>query len=166
MKITGTKSMSSFIKIILELLFLIGIISLFAIPIYIYYLTTNTEGVLSFLSICTLQNIICFFIIYFSAIPGLVLIYQFIKLFEALKKNTPFAEDNAIYLKNSSIVGSIISISYFVVFMILFCNDVLIYGIFAFIIGIIFLVFTIGTYILSKLFKQAAEYKEENELTI
>lgn len=166
MKVTGNKSMSSFIKIILQILFVLGIISLFAIPIYLYIITTDSGIVLSLLGICTFPVMVSFFIIYFTAIPGIALIYQFIKLFDALKKNNPFVIENAIYLKRSSITGGIISISYFIVAIILLSHSIFLYGLCTLLIGIIFLVFTIGTYILSKIFKQAAEYKEENELTI
>ena len=101
----------------------------------------------------------CLVFIYLSAIPMFILVWQFIKLFDSLKLNTPFIEENVKRLKTASKLCGIIAVVYLVGIFFL-------RSIFALVIIGVFLVAWIGLYVLSELFKQAVEFKEENDLTI
>lgn len=153
MKITGKNSISNVIKIILQIVFVFGVTVVTFLPVV-------TKYYIQFLRL-DLQDFYfsCLGLLYLSGIPMLIIVWQFIKLFDSLKNNNPFIIENASHLKIASWCSAIISIEY-------------IFGIFVFrsiftlIITGIFLIACIGLYILSELFKQAVEFKEENDLTI
>lgn len=107
--------------------------------------------------------------IYPCGIGFLILIYQFVKLFETLKENNPFSKLNVIRLKSSMITSFIISFFVFIalllsIFKYNYYSLQLQYCILF--ISILFCGVGIALYILSELFKLAINYKEENELTI
>ena len=89
----------------------------------------------------------------------LVIVQQFIKLFNSLSINMPFVQENSSHLKTASICSGIIALEYII-------GIYIFKSIFTFIIVGIFLIAWIGLYILSELFKQAVKFKEENDLTI
>ena len=153
MKITGKKSLSNFIKIVLQILEIAGGIMMIFLPwILKYYINAFRIDLAD-------KYIPCLVLLYVSAVPMLIIVWQAIKLFDLLKKNTPFVEDNVRHLKIASICSGIIFGEYLIgIFFIRSVFLVLIVG--------IFFVLWIGLYIMSELFKQAVEFKEENDLTI
>jgi hypothetical protein len=152
MKVTGKGSLSSFVKVILEIVFILGIGVILTLPLDLKWYLNNFD---------VRQDVYypMLVILYISGALALIVVYKFTKLFKALRDNQPFIFENAKILKQISICCLLISVVY-------------IGGIFVFqsvfpaIIFMIFVIAWIGTYILSELFKQAVEYKEENDLTI
>lgn len=109
------------------------------------------------------------FVIYPNGLLMILFAYQFIKLFKSLENNNPFNFDNVKILKKGSIISLIMSILWFIdlLFMIFIIGNTYINYIIVliFLTGLFFGVF-IALYILSELFKQATNYKQENDLTI
>lgn len=153
MKITGNNSISNFIKVVLQIVFVFGIAVVIFLPWVVDYYFKIIRGN----SYDYYYNFLI--MLYISGIPMLIIVFEFIKLFDSLKKEEPFVIENAKHLKVASICSSIISIEY-VVGVFVFRS------IFTLIITGIFLIAWLGLYILSELFKQAVKFKEENELTI
>lgn len=107
--------------------------------------------------------------IYPCGVCFLIIIYQFIGLFDSLKRNDPFSKWNVIRLKRgktaSFIIFLLLCISLFLsVLLYNYSNLIVIYALTF--LSVLFLGVGIALYILSELFKIAIEYKEENELTI
>ena len=153
MEITGKKSISCAIKIILEIGLIILIIMFIFLPFILsIYIKAFRRDILDY-------YFHCLALLYISAIPMLMLVWQFIKLFDSLRLNTPFIMENVKHLKKASLYSGIIAIEYI-------AGIFVFRSIFALLIIGIFLVAFVGLYILSELFKQAVTYKEENDLTI
>lgn len=153
MKITGESSISKYIKIALIGIFIFGCSVILFLPVIVKYY-------IEFLRLDLIEYYFpCLALLYSSGIPMLVIVYEFILIFGSLTKNTPFIIENAKYLKIASICCGIICIEY--VFGIYVFKSI-----FTLIIVGIFLIAYLGLYILSELFKQAVEFKEENDLTI
>ncbi len=152
MKVTGKKSISSLIKIFLQVLIGIGLIVLILLPLllqkYIQYINP------------TLDYYSALVLLYVSGVPAIIIVYEFIKLFSSLKEDNPFVESNIKALRISSICSIVIAIEYGVG-MFLVTNSI-----FGIIIVGVFIIAWIGLYILSELLQKAIEYKEENDLTI
>lgn len=108
-------------------------------------------------------------LIYPSGILFLGFIYQFIKLFKQLKIEKPFTKETVRYLKTSMtlsfIIGFIILIA-LLLSIIIYPTYTLTVKISLTFFSILFFGVGIALYLLSELFKQATEYKEENDLTI
>ncbi|MCL2383273.1 MAG: DUF2975 domain-containing protein [Oscillospiraceae bacterium] len=153
MKITGKGSISNFVEILLKIAFVVGIIVFILLPWilgqYLEHITNQSNEFYWAILI----------ILYITGLPMLIIVYQFIKMFNTLKKATPFIMENVTYLRRASICSGIISLVYLVGVFVFQSVFILV------IIGI-FLVAWLGLYILSELFKQAIDFKEENELVI
>lgn len=151
--ITGKRSISNMLKIGLQIVAVIGILVMIFLPfiLNIYQKIWNIE--LGNLYIPLLG------IMYLSGVPAVILVYQFIRLFDSLKKDMPFVRENINYLKNASTCSLIIVIEYII-------GIFLFKSIFVAIVIGVFLIAWLGLYILAELFKQAVAYKEENDLTI
>ena len=109
------------------------------------------------------------FILYPNGLLMVCITYQFIKLFQSLEKNDPFNYQNVKTLKKGSIYSFIMSILWvidllFMVFIIK--NHYINYIIVLIFLAVLFFGVSIALYILSELFKQATDYKIENDLTI
>lgn len=152
MKIKGKKSLSSFIKLSLQILLVFGCVVYITLPIllkqYIQYLNSS------------LQYVNALILLYASGIPAIIIINECIHLFDSLKKEKPFTRQNAKSLKIVSISSLVIAIEYIVGMF--FATR----SIFALIIIGVFLIAWLGAYVLSKLWEEAVTYKEENDLTI
>lgn len=152
MKVTGKGSISSLVKIALQIVFILGIGVILTLPWDLKWYLANFEvkqGVYYPMLV----------ILYISGVLALIVVYKFTKLFKALSDNKPFIFENAKILKQISVCCLLISIVYI--------GGIFIFqSVFPAIIFMIFVIAWIGTYILSELFKQAVEYKEENDLTI
>ena len=107
--------------------------------------------------------------IYPCGIAFLYLVYIFINLFKTVEDNKPFCRENVDRLKKSMYTSLLISVFVLIAFLIAtFAYNY--YGaqlkVALLFIAVIFFCAFIGLYVLSELFRQAAEYKEENDLTI
>lgn len=117
----------------------------------------------------TSKTLYSMFIIYPNGLLMLIFIYQFIKLFKSLEDNNPFCDGNVKTLKTSSVISLIMSILWIadLLFMIFVIGNTYInYIIVLVFLTILFFGVSIALYILSELFRQATEYKNENDLTI
>ncbi len=155
MQITGKKGMGDILKTLLQIAFYGGIIFLAILPFILQALGTQLNASM--------------FIIYPNGIVLLIIVKQFIKLFDSLKNNQPFSKSNVIILKNTAKVALIESILWLLDLlyeMILAKSyDILIILVLSFL-SILFLGVSIALYVLAELFKEATQYKQENELTI
>ena len=117
----------------------------------------------------TSKSMYSMFIIYPNGLLILIFAYQFIKLFKSLEDNNPFNDDNVKTLKLSGIISLITSIMWIVdlLFMIFVIKNTYVnYIIVLLFLAALFFGVSIALYILSELFRQATEYKKENDLTI
>lgn len=108
-------------------------------------------------------------IIYPNGLLMSVIIYQFVKLFKSLELNNPFNYENVKTLKTTSIVSLIMGILWIfdLLFMLFIIKNTYVnYVIVLIFLAILFIGVSIALYILSELFKQATDYKIENDLTI
>ncbi len=154
MEIFGKKGIGNFLKILLEIVLVLGILILLSFPIIIN--KTNIQ---------INPNIIMF---YPNAICLLLIIYQFIGLFDSLKKENPFCENTVKRLSRSGKICGIASIFWILDFL---YELLIVKANIPFILALAFLVIlfigvTIALFILSELFSKALEYKNENDLTI
>ena len=169
MKITGNRSISSIIKIFLIILFAICIASIITVPII-----TENQGTGNFKQMIINETlgstVVC---IYLSAIPALVMLYQFIKIFSSLEKYVVFSRT----IENRFLVTSICSIIIGIIYginVIVMPNKIaqfeysaiIAYVFFSIVTAMIFLILGIGLIVLKSIYKTAIENKEENDLTI
>lgn len=155
MNIIGEKGLGNYLKIFLEVCFYTSVILLIVMPFILgaFGMSIGASA----------------FVIYPNGIVLLIIAYKFIKLFDSLKQNNPFCENNVKLQKSASKVALIGSFLWLIDLLYeLFLaksDDIIIIATLAFL-SVLFLGVSIGLYILSELFKQAKEFKEENELTI
>ncbi len=153
MKIRGNHGIGNYLKIFLQICKIFGILLLiFLIPI---------------LFLLKLPFDMFLFMIYPCGICFLMLMEQFIGLFNSLKENNPFNYHNLDRILKAMHMSFMISVFVLISFFLTFFYD---YSL-AFVVSILFisiLFFGVGIalYILSDLFRSSLEYKEENELTI
>lgn len=108
-------------------------------------------------------------VVYPNGILMLAVIYQFIKLFKSLEQNKPFTLENVKILKTTSILSLVMSILWILdllFILIVVKNTYINYIIVLLFLSLLFFGVFIALYILSELFRQATNYKEENDLTI
>ena len=106
--------------------------------------------------------------LYLNGITMLVIVKQFIGLFDSLKIEKPFCENTVKRMNTASIASVIMTVLFFIETIYKFSlnnSDIKINCILAFM-TILFLGVAIALYILAELFRQATEYKSENDLTI
>ena len=155
MELSGEKGIGNILKIFLQICFYGGIFVLIALP-FVF----NTLGISLHSSM---------YVIYPNGIVMLSIGYKFIQLFNSLKNNNPFCEDNIKIQKGAaklSIVEAVLWLLDFLysVFLVKYEDLIIVLGL-AFL-SVLFFGVAIALYILSELFKQAYKYKEENDLTI
>lgn len=143
---------------IIKIILIIGMI--ISIPIM---------GIIPFLLKHSISLIHSMLIIYPNGILILGIIWEFVKLFKSLEMNNPFNRDNVKILKDAGTISYIMSVLWFIDLLDLlliiknyYINYILVL---AFLV-LLFITIGISLYILSALFKQATDYKEENDLTI
>lgn len=150
MKIVGKKGLGNILKIILQICFWGGITFLITLPI-----------ILKRISIFEIM-------LYLNGITMLVIVKQFIELFNSLKIEKPFCENTVKKMNTASIASVIMTVLFFIETIYKFAldnSDIKINCILVFM-TILFLGVAIALYILAELFRQATEYKSENDLTI
>lgn len=155
MNLTGEKGIGNILKIFLEICFYGGIILLIALPFILNLMGFRLKASM--------------FVIYPNGIVLLIIAHKFIKLFDSLKNNNPFCEENVKIMKSTGVIaliGSIIWIIDLLYDIILAKSDDIVFDCTLAFLAVLYFGVAIALYILSELFKQATEYKEENELTI
>ena len=155
MQIVGKNSIGNFLKIFLQICFYFGIILLVILPFILRMLGFNIG--------------VSMFIIYPNGILLLLITRNFIELFNSLKNDTPFCKENVKILKKTGVISFIESVFWLIDlgYQILFINSKdIVFNVTLGFLSILFLGVAIALYILSELFKQAYDYKKENELTI
>ena len=161
MKILGKKSLSSVITIFLKILLILCIAAIISGA---YIIVKNIDLLASLTIFKTLL------LIYLSSIPALILIIQFLKIFENSREEKVFIESNIKKLKISYITSIIIGIIFMINSMILFFQttdpNILVYRILTSTVTLVFLIFGIGLVVLTEIYKKALKFKEENDLTI
>lgn len=155
MKITGENGIGKMLELLLQICFYIGIVVLIILPFIL-----NKVG---------LSLRVSMYIIYPNGIVFLMIMHKFIKLFNSLRLNNPFCDENVKLLRKTGIIsfiGSVLWGADFLYEMIINnSNDIILYCELSFL-SILFFGVSIALYILSELFKQATEFKKENDLTI
>lgn len=169
MKITGSKSISSVIKVFLILLFIICIVAMISLPILVKNLYSGTD-------ITDMQDTITeMTFMYIAAIPSLLMIIEFEKIFSDFSKEIVFSRKIENRLKRSAIysliIGSVFLINSIVYNCIfgaeMFINPFrIMYVIVIILIALIFLILSVGLMILKNVYRTAVDNKEENDLTI
>ena len=156
MEITGRKGLGNILKNFLQVCFVIGSFTAIILPFLLY-------------KFYGLNLINCFAVIYPNGIILAILTYEFIKLFDSLRKNNPFCNENVRILKTTGLISFIGSLCWLfdLIFGITFMkSDYIVFIGTLIFLTILFLGVSIALYILSELFKKAIKFKEENELTI
>lgn len=150
---TGTKKLSSFVKLFLDLVFAGGIFLYISLPFtlkWYFNLLSNTSG----------ENY--YFMMGFLYISGLFclsIVYELRKIFKTLTAMNPFIMENVKSLKSMAISGFAVAVCYIV--KVIFYNTIL-----TMIVTMIFIIAGLFAFILSEVFRQAVIFKEENDLTI
>lgn len=155
MELSGENGVGNILKIFLQMCFYGGIIVLIVLP-FVF----NALGL-------TLHS--SMYVIYPNGIVMLLITYQFIKLFNSLKNNKPFSEENIKIQRKTAkltIVESVLWLLDFLYALILVKYEDLIIILGLAFLSVLFFGVSIALYILSELFRKAYEYKEENDLTI
>lgn len=155
MKITGENGIGKILKIFLQLCFYCGIIILVGLPFLLNKLGCNLGASM--------------YVIYPNGIVLLMITHKFINLFNSLRLNNPFCEENVKILKTTgiiSLIGSLLWLIDFLYEIILVHSEDIVFNCTLLFLCILFLGVSIALYILSELFRQATEYKKENDLTI
>lgn len=155
MKVVGEKGLGSLLKVLLELAFYTGIIIVISLPFVLTKFNINLGASI--------------WIIYTCGLVLLAIVRQFIKLFDSLKNNNPFCMENVKTLRRSGVLSLVLAIFWLLDLLyeaFLAKSDEITTYLTFFFLFILFIGVSIALYILSELFKQAVEYKEENELTI
>ena len=108
-------------------------------------------------------------IVYPNGSLMIAIAYQFLKMFDSLKKNNPFNKENVQILKKTgylSFTMSILWILDLLLMVFVIHNTYVNYIIVLLFLFILFFGVGIALWTLSLLLQQATEYKEENDLTI
>lgn len=155
MRILGENGLGKILKMFLETCFIGGIILLIILPLQLklFGIEPNAVGL----------------VIYPNGIALLVIVYQFIGLFDSLRNNNPFCTENVKRMKYAGIASLVEAILWGLDLIYEVVLAKVTEPFFIAVLGFLFILFAgvaIALYILSELFKQATEYKNENELTI
>ena len=143
---------------IIKIILIIGLIISIPIVLVIPFLLKHSISLLNTM-----------LIIYPNGILMIGITWNFIKLFKSLEENNPFNYDNVKILKNTGTISFIMSGLWFVDLLdlvLIIKNYYMNYILVLIFLTVLFLGVGIALYILSVLFKQATDYKEENDLTI
>ena len=155
MKILGENGLGKILKVFLQTCFFGGILLLIIWPfqLKLFGIEPNAIGL----------------VIYPNGIALLAIVYQFIGLFDSLKNNNPFCVENVKRMKTAGIASLVEAILWELdlIYEVILAKvtEPLFIAVLIFLF-ILFIGVAIALYILSELFKQATEYKKENELTI
>jgi hypothetical protein len=153
MIILGEKGLSGYVKKLLFLILVGGSLIILSLPLSLkWYIgefrNNNSENYYFLLGL-----------LYYSGIFCLWIVFEMNKIFKTLNRKNPFMMDNVVSLKKMSIAAFAIAVAYII--KIVFYNSFL-----TIIITMVFIIAGLFLIILAEVFKQAVEFKEENDLTI
>ena len=153
MKILGKKGLSGLLKIILDLVFVGGILIFASLPITLkwYFNVINRIGNESY--------IFLMLFLYLTGFFCLLIIQELRQIFKNLNLKTPFIMSNVKGLERMAISSFVISAAYFV--KVACFNSFL-----TIILAMVFIVAGLFCIVLAEVFRQAVQVKEENDLTI
>lgn len=154
MKIIGERSLSTFVKYLLDLILLGGIVIFISLPLSLKWYLYSTYGIVT--------NFVFYFLLallYITGFFAILIVNEIRRIFKSLNKNDPFVMENSISLRNMGIYAFIISFCY--IFKIIFFNSIA-----TVIIIMIFVIAGFFSIILSEVFRQAVIAKQENDYTI
>lgn len=154
MELNKTKKLGAILELVLRIGLIIGIIFLMC-----YY---------SLLEMLDIEVNLFLLMVYPCGLSFLGLVNQFIGMFGLLKINNPFSKETITYLRKGMYISFIISFLVAISLSILIINNLYVLAVKLCIGFICVLFFGVGIalYLLKELFKEALQYKEENELTI
>lgn len=153
MKINHQK-FAGFVKVILDILFFLGIIFLITSPILA---NKSTDIFRSRTTEYLVRNILIILIL--SDITIIYVLYELRKIFKSIKKGTPFIEDNINSLFRMGVASFLLAV--FFVFKLFVLKSLLTY-----LVILVLIVAGCFSWTLSALFNEAKRVKEENDLTI
>lgn len=154
MKVTGENGLGSILKMILQICFIGGIMFLVLLPILLFIIK---------------EHIGAFgYVLYPNGIAMLIIIKQFIGLFDSLKENKPFSNNTVKRLKTAGISALVMAILFIIqtIYEFFLAKADIVFCLGLGFLVVLFFGVAIALYILSELFRQATEYKTENDLTI
>lgn len=155
MRVTGKSGLGDILGKFLKICFWGGILLLAILPFALHALGLNLNATA--------------LVIYPNGIVLLMIAHKFIKLFDSLKNENPFCEENEKTLRSAGILACIeaglwlFDLIYEIALVRVF--DIVFIVILIFLCAL-FLAVWVALYILAELFKEAIAYKKENELTI
>ena len=140
-------------KIVIDILFYLSIICVLSVPLWSGYLFrwinyTNPDYLITFSAVIFLSGICCTYIL-----------FNFKQMYHSLLIGNPFVEKNVQHLRKIAVSCMIIAIIYIIKSFFWFTVATLV-------IAIVFIVGCLFSLTLKDLFKQAINYKSENDLTI
>lgn len=152
MVILGENGLSAWVKRLLDLVFIGGVFILISLPLslrwgfnYRWSAGQRYDFLLIFLLV--------------TGIFALLILHELRKMFVTLNKQNPFQRENVACLKKISFYAFVIAAAYLI--KIIFYPSFL-----TIILPMVFIIIGLFTTILAEVFHQAAEVKEENDLTI
>lgn len=154
MQNSKSKTFAGFVKIILDILFVFGIVCLIASPLLmnkaIYIYTSDSTAYL-------FNNILGLLIL--SDLVIIYVLYELRKIFKTIKQGTPFIENNVNSLFRMGLASCSLSLAF--VYKLFVIKSFLTYFVI-----LVLIIAGCFSFTLSELFKEAMRVKEENDLTI
>lgn len=152
MPIIGANGLSGYVKKLLFLILIGGLLILLGLPwILKWYLGNFTVPHDTY--------IFLLIFLYFTGVFCLWIVYEMNRIFHTISRANPFQMDNVKSLNRIGLACFVICGAYIVK---IFCYN----SFLTIIIMMIFLIAGLFSIVLAELFRQAAQYKEENDLTI
>ena len=148
------KSVTHYItKIVVDIMFYFGIIATAALPflsrrIGIYFLGFENQFQVPFVAI-----------LFLSGLCGIYILFNLKQMFRSLLSGNPFIDENVRHFRKMAAACFVVSLLYL-------AKCIFMYTIGTLIIAAIFAVGCLFCLTLKDLFKQAVNFKEENDLTI
>lgn len=139
-------------KILVDMLFYLGIIAVLAVPFLAKYLG-------SFYDYGSPATIIFTVILYASGICALYILFNLKQMFKTLLGGNPFVDKNIICFKRMAAACGVISLIYIVKCFLLFSWGTIV-------VAVMFVVAALFCLTLRNIFEQAISYKLENDLTV
>ena len=139
-------------KIVIDILFYLSIVGVILVPFF-------TDDVFRFAQYSNKDIITLTATLFFSGLGCVYILFHLKKMYSSLMDGNPFVDENVSHFREIAVACIIIAIIYLIKCFLLFTFGTL----------IISAVFTVGCLFcltLKDLFKQAINYKTENELTV
>lgn len=153
MQIVSEKGVSGAVKYLLDIILVVGAISVAGLPFSLKWGFENITW--------TAGEDYWFLVVFLfgTGILAIGMVFELRQIFCRINEHKPFQRQNATSLKRIAVMALFISAAYIVkiIFYISFLTIV---------VAIAFLVFGLAGLVFSELFGQAVEVKEENDLTI